>query len=114
MEYYLVICLVIYRKNYKLYLFRYIFRFIFSVFGKTTCSILKVDRDALYRVRIIQYGLIETTVRVDIRLSPWYQTVPGFNSLSKLSSIDTLVTQVAIVTVGRPLNRMRALQRGYA
>ena len=30
----LVICLVKYRKNYKLYLFRYIFRFIFVVFRK--------------------------------------------------------------------------------
>lgn len=112
MEYYLVICLVIYRKNYKLYLFRYIFRFIFFCVWQNNLFYFKGRSGCI--VRIIQYGLIETTVRVDIRLSPWYQTVPGFNSLSKLSSIDTLVTQVAIVTVGRPLNRMRALQRGYA
>ena len=31
---YIVICLVVNRKNYKLYPFRYIFRFIFTVFFK--------------------------------------------------------------------------------
>ena len=89
--YYLVICLVIYRKNYKLYLFRYIFRFIFFCVWQNNLSILKVDRDALYEsYSIMVFSLAWTRVLSPMVGPAWCQIFSekkSFDSFTEPQSI---------------------------